>query len=188
MTNEVQRSVNLESLDLTSGNALMVVETPRGSRAKFKYDPRSGIFRLHKLLPLGNAFPFHFGFVPSTRADDGDPIDIQLLLDESLPLGCIVEARVLGAIEAMLHAPDHAPLRNDRIIAVAAKSEEHSGWEKLDDLDSVLVANIEQFFVYYNLLEGKKFNPIGRADPKTAEDLIRSAADAFNAARDITLV
>ena len=185
MNNNSARLTNLQPPDEYSANVLMVVETPRGNRAKFKYDAALEIFHLHKLLPLGTAFPFHFGFVPATRGEDGDFIDILLLLDEPLPQGCIVEARVVGAIEAMQYAPDQPPQRNDRIIAVAAASEEHNAWQSLDDLDSVLIANIEQFFVNYNLAEGKKFNPIGRADAKSAKALIQSAADAFAATQDV---
>lgn len=177
--------MTLEQRGAESGALLMVIETPRGNRAKFKYDATAGAFRLHKLLPLGNAFPFHFGFVPSTLAEDGDPLDMLLLLEEPLPQGCVVEVRALGAIEAMQYAPEQAPVRNDRIIAVAAQSEEHSECHTLDDLDAGLVTKIEQFFVNYNLLEGKKFNPIGRADKATAEHLIQSAADAYAAAHDV---
>jgi len=185
MINDARSLMSLEQRDAESGALLMVIETPRGNRAKFKYHASAGAFRLHKLLPLGSAFPFHFGFVPSTRGEDGDPLDILLLLDEPLPQGCVVEVRALGAIEAMQYAPEQAPVRNDRIIAVAAKSEEHSECHTLDDLDAGLVTKIEQFFVNYNLLEGKKFNPIGRVDKATAEQLIQSAADAYDAAHDV---
>ena len=59
-----------------SGGYNVIVETPRGSRTKFAYDPETGLFLARKLLAMGFAFPFPFGFLPSTRAEDGDPLDV----------------------------------------------------------------------------------------------------------------
>jgi len=64
---------------------LAVVETPRGSRNKYDYDPDLKLFRLAGVLPEGTVFPYDFGFFPSTKAADGDPIDVLILLDESVP-------------------------------------------------------------------------------------------------------
>jgi inorganic pyrophosphatase len=71
----------------------MLIETPRGSRGKFKFDEATGLYQLHKLLPFGFFFPFHFGFIPHTRGEDGDPLDILLLLDMDIPQGSLVHAR-----------------------------------------------------------------------------------------------
>ena len=60
----------------------VVIETPRGSRNKFAYDEKLGVIRLKKVLPAGMDFPYDFGFVPSTKGDDGDPLDALLLMDE----------------------------------------------------------------------------------------------------------
>jgi inorganic pyrophosphatase len=60
----------------------VVIETPKGSRNKFAFDPDDHIFELKKVLPSGMTFPYDFGFVPSTKADDGDPIDVLVLMDE----------------------------------------------------------------------------------------------------------
>ncbi len=77
----------------------VIVETPRGSRNKLKYDEELGVFRLKKVLPTGMAFPHDFGFVPSTKAEDGDPVDVLVLMDESAYPGCVVESRLFGVIE-----------------------------------------------------------------------------------------
>jgi hypothetical protein len=66
----------------------VVIETPKGSRNKFAFDPDEHIFELKKVLPAGMAFPYDFGFVPSTKADDGDPIDVLVLMDEPAFAGC----------------------------------------------------------------------------------------------------
>src|ERR1700687_1477265 len=58
-----------------------IIETPKGRRNKFDYDPEFRMFKLGGLLPEGMAFPFDFGFIPSTLADDGDPLDVMVLMD-----------------------------------------------------------------------------------------------------------
>src|SRR5207302_1611839 len=73
---------------------------PRGSRCKYKYDPKTGVFRLGKLLPLGAGFPYNFGFVPSTRGEDGDALDVLVFLDEPVFAGCVVPVRLIGVLEA----------------------------------------------------------------------------------------
>lgn len=77
----------------------VVIETPKGSRNKFAFDPKEGIFELKKVLPAGMAFPYDFGFVPSTKADDGDPVDVLVLMDEPAFAGCVLTCRVIGVIE-----------------------------------------------------------------------------------------
>src|SRR3979411_392170 len=97
----------------------VILETPKGSRNKFNYDPDSCLFMLGGVLPEGMVFPYDFGFIPSTLGDDGDPLDILILMDEPVIPGCIVRARLVGAIEAQQKEKDEGWTRNDRLIAVA---------------------------------------------------------------------
>ncbi|HEY1403173.1 MAG TPA: inorganic diphosphatase, partial [Pyrinomonadaceae bacterium] len=78
----------------------VVIETPRGSRNKYDYDAELGLFKLGGVLPAGAVFPFDFGFVPRTTGGDGDPLDVLVIMDEAAFAGCLVEARLLGVIEA----------------------------------------------------------------------------------------
>jgi inorganic pyrophosphatase len=78
----------------------VVVETPRGCRNKFKFDKRARAYRLGSVLPSGLAFPYDFGFFPNTKGQDGDPLDVLILMDESAFPGCIVTTRLLGVLEA----------------------------------------------------------------------------------------
>jgi hypothetical protein len=110
----------LASRDPVTGAVVAVVETPRASRNKFNYDPEIGAFRLKRVLPLGSTFPYDFGFIPSTRAEDGDPLDVLLLVDEPAPVGCVVHVRLLGVIEAEQRELDGRRVRNDRLIAAGA--------------------------------------------------------------------
>ena len=152
----------------------VVVETPRHSRSKHKYDPELGVFKLHKVLPAGLFFPFDFGFVPRTRAEDGDPLDVLLFLDEPSFVGCVLEARPIGVIEAR-QTEDGKTIRNDRVIAVAAEAPTYRSFRSLADLDPHLLEQIEQFFEAYNRDQGKQFEPIARRGPRVAQRLIETA-------------
>jgi inorganic pyrophosphatase len=68
----------------------VIIETPKGRRNKFDYDPEFQLFALGGLLPEGLAFPYDFGFIPSTLGDDGDPLDVLVLMDEAAHVGCLV--------------------------------------------------------------------------------------------------
>lgn len=91
-------------------------------------------------------FPFDFGSIPGTVADDGDPLDVLVLMDEPVFSGCVVEARILGAIKAK-QTQNGATERNDRLIAVAAKSHTHGSLKSIEDVDKTLLTEIEHFFV-----------------------------------------
>ncbi len=89
----------LKPFDKEANFVHVVIETPRGSRNKYKFEPKLGSMKLNKVLPAGMEFPYDFGFVPGTRAEDGDPIDVLLLMDEQVFPGCVVESRLIGVIE-----------------------------------------------------------------------------------------
>ena len=90
----------LPAVDPDSGRVNVVVDTPQGSRNKYKFDEQHGQWRLSKVLPQGMYFPYDFGFIPSTRGEDGDPLDVLLLADEPSFPGCIVPAHLIGVLEA----------------------------------------------------------------------------------------
>ncbi|HEV7912926.1 MAG TPA: inorganic diphosphatase [Albitalea sp.] len=163
------------------GQLRAVVEASQGSRNKLKYDPELGVFALHKVLPLGCAFPFDFGFVPSTRGDDGDPLDVLLLMDEPVPVGGVVACRLVGVIEAQQTQPGKKPLRNDRLLAVSALSHRHRGCTTLADLGAGLLDEIERFFVFYNAQQGIVFEPLARRGVREARRLVAAGCKAFSA-------
>lgn len=151
----------------------LVVDTPRGSRNKFKYDEELHLFKLGSVLPAGAVFPFDFGFVPRTRGGDGDALDVVLLMDESTFVGCLVLARLVGVIEAE-QTKNAETVRNDRLIAVAAQSRAHKEIKALSQLSGTLVEEIEHFFVSYNQFKGREFKPLGRFGPERAEQLLEA--------------
>lgn len=153
-----------------NGSINVVIETPKGSRNKFKYDEKKGLFKLSGVLPAGANFPFDFGYVPGTVAEDGDPLDVLLLMDEPAFSGCLITARVIGAIKA-----EQDGGRNDRVIAVAEESRQHESVKDLGDLTKELLHEIEHFFISYNNAKGGRFKPIGRVGHAGALALVKKA-------------
>jgi inorganic pyrophosphatase len=99
----------------------VVIETPKGSRNKFAFDPDQHVFELKKVLPAGMTFPYDFGFVPSTEADDGDPVDVLVHMDEPAFPGCVLKCRAIGVIEGEQDDKKDNE-RNDRIVAIEPSS------------------------------------------------------------------
>ncbi len=158
--------------DEEKGCLRAVVETPRGSRNKLDYNPEFGVIELAAVLPEGTVFPYDFGFFPSTKAEDGDPLDVLVLMDEAVPPGCIVPVRLIGAIEAEQRKKGEKWIRNDRLLAVATHAHTHGTVETIRDLNPRQVDQIEAFFEHYNRLKGSEFRPVGRAGPKEARKLL----------------
>lgn len=164
----------LPAFDPESGTLNAVIETPKGNRNKYKYDEKRCLFLHSGVLPAGAVFPFDFGFVPATEGGDGDPLDVLLLMDEPAFVGCLVPANLIGVIEAE-QTEDGKTERNDRLIAVAANSRSHRELRSLDQIDENLMREIEHFFVSYNQIKGKKFEPLGRFGPDRARKSIQEA-------------
>jgi len=160
------------------GRLRAVVETPAGCRNKYKYDPALGQFRLDKVLPAGATFPYDFGFVPRTRGEDGDPLDVLVLADEAMFTGCIVTVRLVGVIEAT-QKEDGEKERNDRLIGVIDTERNPAEIRTLADVPATLLDAIEHFFISYNEFEGRKFVPKERGGPAAAEKLLRAGMRAF---------
>jgi inorganic pyrophosphatase len=125
-------------------------------------------------------FPFDFGFVPETLAEDGDPLDAIVLLDSPVPSGCVVQARLIGVIEAEQQTGGGRSWeRNDRLVAVAGGPKAHAAAHSLDDIDPFRLQAIESFFANYHALDGERFRVIARRGVRAAEAAIRRAHDAF---------
>jgi inorganic pyrophosphatase len=164
-----------------SSRVNVIIETPQGSRNKFNYDEQLGLFKLGGVLPAGAVFPFDFGFVPSTLGGDGDPLDVLVLMDEPAFAGCLVEARLIGVVEAEQTKRTSERTRNDRLIAVAAEARNHKGVRSLGQLNEHLVAEIEHFFVSYNEIKGKTFKPLGRHGSRRAREVVEEGVRRFKA-------
>jgi inorganic pyrophosphatase len=149
-----------------------IIETPKGCSAKYNYDEETQMFRLGKLLPKGMIFPFHFGFIPHTKAEDGDPLDVLVLLDELSWPGCIIECKIIGVMEAT-ETKNNKTNRNDRLIATANASVRYNKIKDLSSMDDYLEKEIENFFNNYNNLEKKDFKIISKKGADVALNLIK---------------
>lgn len=155
----------------------VIVETPKGSRNKYSFDPEQKVFTLKKILPAGMVFPYDFGFLPQTIAPDGDPIDVLLLMDEPAYPGVVVHSRLIGVIEGE-QVEGKKKNRNDRLLAVAEASHRYQDVKSQYDLPARFIKELEEFFVNYHRLEGKEYKLLGCKDADEASHLIKQARKA----------
>lgn len=172
----------LPLLDRKLGLHRVVIEAARGSRHKHKYSPELAALVVHKVLPLGSAFPLDFGFVPSTRAEDGDPLDVLVIADEPLVPGTVATVRILGVIEAK-QTQKGKTIRNDRLVTALATENNPPQVATLEGIPAWARAEIDRFFVNYNAAAGRKFEVLGWRGPTAAQNRIEAAARAFRRAR-----
>jgi inorganic pyrophosphatase len=151
----------------------VVIETPKGSRNKFAYDPEEHIYQLKKVLPAGMTFPYDFGFAPSTKAADGDPVDVLVLMDEPAFPGCLLTCRLIGVIEGE-QGDKKKKVRNDRIVAVEKDAHSWADIKTMDDLGKQFCRELEEFFVNYHRLSGEQYRILGVKGPGHARRLVQS--------------
>jgi inorganic pyrophosphatase len=161
--------------EVQSTTVQVIVETPRGSRNKYKLDEESGRMKLSKVMPEGMVFPYDFGFFPGTRAQDGDPLDVLILSDEATFPGCQIDCRLVGVLQAQQGDEEGTEKRNDRIIAIAEASVLYSEVADLAALSPKILTQIEEFFVNYQKVRGIKVTVLGRGDRNAATSLVETA-------------
>jgi inorganic pyrophosphatase len=166
-------------LDRSNFTCQAIVEAPAGSRVKVYYDPVSHRFRVGKFLPLGMVFPLDFAFIPSTLAGDGDPFDLLILPEASLPVGSIVSVRILGILEAEQFKQNKKPRRNDRVIARLVESRLFAKVQHIDQLGETFVEEMSCFFATYKRLRGQTYNVVAVGGPDRAADLILQGAEEY---------
>jgi inorganic pyrophosphatase len=168
---------DLKPIDKKSGSIQVIIETPKGSRNKYAFDPEQKVFSLAKVLPAGMCFPYDFGFLPRTLAPDGDPMDVLLLMDEPAFPGCAVPARLIGIIEGE-QIDGKKRVRNDRLVAIAQANHMYNNVKKLKDLPSKFINELQVFFVNHHNLEGKEYELLGYKGIDAAWNLIKKAQKA----------
>ena len=174
----------LPTFDPKTGDLTVVIETPKGSPNKYDYDSSCGAFCFAAVLPEGMSFPFDFGFVPSSLGDDGDPLDILVLMDAPTPVGCVLSGKLIGIVEAKQRERNGEWVQNDRLLAVATHSRRHTHIKSLNDLRPELLDEIEAFFAQYNRLAGKEFKPGNRCGPDEARKRIDAGMDRYARKQD----
>jgi len=163
-----------------SGRVHVVIDTPAGSRNKYKYDEQFGVFRISRVLPQGAVFPYDFGFIPGTRAEDGDALDVLVLQFPASFPGCLATVRLIGVLHA--EQRDGAQLiRNDRLIGVVDTQVNPARLEQLSALDKEELRAIEHFFKSYNTFQGREFSIGSRGGPEDAMRALERAIEAHAA-------
>ncbi|MFZ2029658.1 MAG: inorganic diphosphatase [Vitreimonas sp.] len=163
------------NLDAKKRTCSAIIETPKGHRSKYDYDPKLGIFCLKSLLPDGQAFPLDFGFVPSTLCDDGDPLDVMVLADEPGITGAHVQVRLIGVIEVEEVAKGKRE-RNDRLLGVSALSHLYAKVNNVEDLEPDFVTNLELFWAHKAKQDRKAFKIVGVGKPGEAVKAVKASA------------
>jgi len=167
--------------DADAALLVVIIETPKGSRNKYAFDPKERIFALKKVLPAGMGFPYDFGFVPSTLGGDGDPLDVLVLMDEPAFPGCRLTCRPIGVIEGEQQGGSKGSTqRNDRLVCVEEGNHSYAHVKHIDDMGPQFEKELEEFFVNYHRLSGRKYRILGLKGPRRAR---RCVEDSRKAAR-----
>jgi inorganic pyrophosphatase len=157
----------------------VVVEAPRGSTLKLKYEPKWEAMSVSRPLPLGVAYPFDWGFVPSTQAADGDPLDAMVLWDVSSYPGVVLRCRAVGVLHVEQNRTNHDPskrIRNDRIFAVPVEARREQGIADMAGFPARVRQELEHFAMAATALEGKDVRIVGWGDAAAALSLLRDCA------------
>ena len=155
---------------------VVIIETPKGSRNKYAFDPDERIFQLKTVLPAGMSFPYDFGFVPSTKGGDGDPLDVLVLMDEPAFPGCKLSCRVIGVIEGEQREKNKKSAeRNDRVVAVESGNHSFTHVKRIDDLGKHFERELEEFFVNYHRLSDEEYRILGLKGPAAARRCIKQS-------------
>jgi inorganic pyrophosphatase len=150
-----------------NGRLQVVIETPKGSRNKYAFDGEHKVFALKKVLPVGMTFPYDFGFIPSTKAEDGDPTDVLVLMDEPAFPGCLLKCRAIGVIEGQQGKKKNGE-RNDRVVAIEEANHSFAHVHHVKQLGKKFVRELEEFFVNYHRLQGEKYRILDVKGPAEA--------------------
>ena len=151
-----------------------VVEIPKGSHHKYEFDEELDEIRLDRVLHSPVFYPTDYGFIPQTRAEDRDHLDVLVLVTDPLFPGCVVSVRVVG----MLDMEDNAG-RDYKIVGVAENDPKLDNIQNIDDLDEQYKKEIVHFFEVYKQLEGKWAKVKGWFSKEEAQVVIKEAKERF---------
>ena len=158
------------------GAVHVVVESPRGSRSKFKYDPDLDVITLSRPLPDGFAYPHDWGFVPGTRAEDGDPLDAIIVWDGVTYPGIVVACRPIGVLEVEQNGKRSGEReRNDRIAVLPVDALRWDSIDEVADLGDRFQEELAHFFAASVAFEGKELRLLGWKGRREAMALVEAS-------------
>lgn len=151
----------------------VLIEIPGGSKNKYEFDKELNALCLDRVLYSSVAYPYDYGFIPNTLADDGDPLDGMVLMDQPTFPGCVITARPIGMLE-MIDGGD----RDEKLLCVPAKDPRYAQVTTLDDIAEHRLAEISEFFKTYKNLEKKVTEILGWKDVNAVNTLIAACIKA----------
>ena len=157
----------------------MIVEIPKNSGNKYEYDGKLGVFRLDRALYSPMHYPGDYGFIPGTLADDGDPLDVLVLVEEPSFPGCLIEVRPV----AILNMVDNDSA-DQKIVAVPNRNPRYDEVHTMDQIFPHVRREIEHFFAIYKELEGKKTQMQGWGRPMEAREVVVKSRRTFIESRE----
>ena len=167
--------MQLTARDPKSGLVRVVIDTPAGSRNKYKFDIELGVFKLSRILPAGMSFPFDFGSVPGTRAEDGDALDV-LVISEAPLIRRLPGSRSAHRCGFERRKRERrVTIRNDRLVGSLETPVNKAAFRELSEVSREKVREIEHFFRSLNEAQGRQFKVSGRGGAKAAERILTSA-------------
>jgi inorganic pyrophosphatase len=152
-----------------------VVETPRGSRAKLEFDPKLRVFTLAKPLLVGLTYPYDWGFIPSTEAEDGDPLDVLIIHDAATYPGLVLQCKPIGVLE-LVQLQKGKKERNDRVFVIPDRSPFEGDLQDIRRLPARAIEELERFFEATDSLERKQLKFLGWRGPAKAINIIKRHA------------
>jgi inorganic pyrophosphatase len=159
------------------GSVHVVVETPRGSTTKLKYDEKLGVMTLSRPLTLGLIYPYDWGFVPSTHAPDGDPLDAIVMWEGVSYPGIVLPCRPIGVLQVeQANRQTRAQERNDRIVTIPIPAPRADSLRTVFDLNERIRLELEQFFLAAVAFERKDLKILDWAGPDDAMALVRATS------------
>jgi inorganic pyrophosphatase len=161
------------------GTPRAVIEAPKGARVKTRWEPELGAMVLGRPLPIGLTYPFDWGFIPGTRAEDGDPLEALVLCEDasSWP-GVVVPVRALGVLRIDQKGPK-GRVRNDRLVTIPAGLSRWGRIRSVADLSKEMPDEVEKFFLDSTFVTDKDARSRGFAGPGVSRRLVQEAARAF---------
>jgi inorganic pyrophosphatase len=152
----------------------VLIEIPAGSKNKYEFDKDLNAFALDRVLYSSVHYPYDYGFIPNTLADDGDPLDGMVMMDQPTFPGCVIPARPIGMME-MIDGGD----RDEKILCVPADDPRYANVKTLDDIDEHRLAEIAEFFKTYKNLEKKETEILGWKNLDQVQPLIDECVKAY---------
>jgi len=174
--------ISVPPRDTKTGLVHVVIDSPRGSANKYKYDEELRVFRISRLLPAGMHFPYDFGSVPSTVAEDGDPLDVLVMIDSASFPGCLITVRLIGGLRVKQRESARW-IQNDRLIATPETPVNPAQIHSIRSLAPERIREIEHFFRSYNEAQGRELRVTSRFGAATAQKILSDAIRAYERRR-----